>query len=537
MGNFTSWSIRHFAILAVLLVLLTMPLSNYTALALAEPSIDATDDLATIDLSIQDSSQIMELSVQAPVALPAGTPLLPATLVHIIDTSKAAWNPSSPDPSGVDYWPLTNRLLIDDSEVDEMPLYFTGKNVYLSTTSGNLTGTCNTMSFTDEPTGLAINPNNNHIFISTDLNDRVFEIGLGSDGTYCTADDTVTTTDVSALYGVNDAEDVAYGNNTVFVAGGVDAEVYRIPLGTNGVLGGGDDGPMTHFDTAGWGFHDLEGIGFNTDNGTLFIVSTQGSEHYLGEISTTGTFLRAYDLSLMGTDGNIRSDVAYGPGSQNPAVKSIYIASRGLDNDSNRKENDGRIWEINISGSVTFSDVPTNYWAYSSIEQLYAAGITGGCATNPLRYCPETSVTRAQMAVFLERSMKGSSYTPPPATGTMFADVPSSYWAAAWIERLAADGITSGCSTGYYCPDSPVTRAQMAVFLLRAEHGSLYKPPAVGSSTGFNDVPITYWAAAWIKQLAAEGVTQGCGNGNYCPDSPVSRAQMAVFLVTTFNLP
>jgi hypothetical protein len=55
--------------------------------------------------------------------------------------------------------------------------------------------------------------------------------------------------------------------------------------------------------------------------------------------------------------------------------------------------------------------------------------------------------------------------------------------------------------------------------------------------TGFNDVPDNYWAAAWIKQLAAEGVTGGCGGGNYCPGTAVSRDQMAVFLVATFSLP
>ena len=49
---------------------------------------------------------------------------------------------------------------------------------------------------------------------------------------------------------------MAYGNNTVYIAGGDDAEVYIIPLGPNGVLGGGDDGPMTHFDTASLGFSD-----------------------------------------------------------------------------------------------------------------------------------------------------------------------------------------------------------------------------------------------------------------------------------------
>ncbi|MBI3172811.1 MAG: S-layer homology domain-containing protein, partial [Chloroflexi bacterium] len=62
-------------------------------------------------------------------------------------------------------------------------------------------------------------------------------------------------------------------------------------------------------------------------------------------------------------------------------------------------------------------------------------------------------------------------------------------------------------------------------------------PPAVGASTGFADVPTTYWAAAWIKQLAAEGVTGGCGGGNFCPATSVTRDQMAVFLVRTFQLP
>jgi hypothetical protein len=115
--------------------------------------------------------------------------------------------------------------------------------------------------------------------------------------------------------------------------------------------------------------------------------------------------------------------------------------------------------------------------------------------------------------------------------------VPGTYWAAAWIKQLVAEGISGGCGNGKFCPDSPVTRDQMAVFLLRSEHGAGYNPPAVGGSTGFGDVPPDYWAAAWIKQLVTEGITTGCGGGNYCPTLPVSRAQMAVFLVRAFNLP
>jgi hypothetical protein len=183
-----------------------------------------------------------------------------------------------------------------------------------------------------------------------------------------------------------------------------------------------------------------------------------------------------------------------------------------------------------------FPDVPTSYWAYDFIERLAVAGITGGCGGG--NYCPEQAVTRAQMAVFLLRGIHGAAYTPPAVGSTTgFGDVPTDYWAAAFIKQLAAEGITTGCGNGNYCPEHPVTRAQMAVFLLRSEHGAAYSPPGVGAGTGFGDVPTDYWAAAWIKQLVAEAITAGCGNGNYCPEQPVTRAQMAVFLVRTFNLP
>jgi hypothetical protein len=115
-----------------------------------------------------------------------------------------------------------------------------------------------------------------------------------------------------------------------------------------------------------------------------------------------------------------------------------------------------------------FSDVPKSYWAAAWIEQFYKDGITGGCGTNPLRYCPTNPVTRAQMAIFLLRAKHGSNYKPPAATG-IFDDVPVTYWAADWIEQLSKEGITKGCGINplRYCPEASVTRAQMAVFIVR----------------------------------------------------------------------
>jgi hypothetical protein len=288
----------------------------------------------------------------APAALMPAASGLPTTVVHITNTSTSpgGWNPppASPDPSGIDYWPLTGKLLVSDSEVDEVP--FSGTmNVYQATTSGTLVSTCSTLSFSSEPSGVAINPINNHVFFSDDNGvsaDRVFELSLGSDGTYCTADDSVVSTPVGTLYGATDAEDVAYGNNTVFIADGVNAEVYVVPLGGNSVLGGGDDGTVTHFDTATLGFNNVEGIGYNGDSGTLFIASALPNEKFLGEVTTAGVLLNTYDLSSAGLIHP--EDVTYAPGSLNPAIKNIYLTDRGNDNNNFPNENDGRIFEINI---------------------------------------------------------------------------------------------------------------------------------------------------------------------------------------------
>ena len=115
------------------------------------------------------------------------------------------------------------------------------------------------------------------------------------------------------------------------------------------------------------------------------------------------------------------------------------------------------------------------------------------------------------------KSKHGSAYVPPPATGTVFSDVSAGAFAAAWIEQLAEEGITTGCGGGRYCPTMAVTRAQMAVFLLRAEHGISYVPPP---PTGiFADLSLSDPFTPWIEQLSLEGVTAGCGNGNYCPNS------------------
>jgi hypothetical protein len=185
-----------------------------------------------------------------------------------------------------------------------------------------------------------------------------------------------------------------------------------------------------------------------------------------------------------------------------------------------------------VNGWVAdFADVPGGQQFYIQITKLVANAITVGCGTGI--YCPLNSVTRQQMAVFLLKSKNGLCYVPPPCTG-VFPDVPCSNNFAPWIEALAEAGITGGCGGGNYCPTNPVIRQQMAVFLLKTKHGSDFVPPPCDGD--FNDVACPGNPFAdWIEELAAEGITGGCGGGNYCPSQSVRRDQMAAFLGNTFQ--
>jgi hypothetical protein len=190
-----------------------------------------------------------------------------------------------------------------------------------------------------------------------------------------------------------------------------------------------------------------------------------------------------------------------------------------------------KTWTLHVGGS--FADTPPSHLFYAFVENVFHNGITSGCGSGD--YCPGNPVRRDQMAVFLLKGEHGASYSPPPCTG-VFSDVPCPSPFADWVEQLAAEGITAGCGAGVYCPETAVTRQQMAAFLLKAEHGADYAPP---ECTGvFDDVPCPSTFAAFIEQLAAEAVTGGCSVSPplYCPTSPTNRGQMAVFLVRTFGL-
>jgi len=254
-----------------------------------------------------------------------------------------------------------------------------------------------------------------------------------------------------------------------------------------------------------------------------------------GAVAVFSAFDPAYGVEAWRSDGTDAgtfrlADVAPGPLSSSPL--GFTVSGRNLYFVADDNTHGFELWAIpRIAVTGTFADVPPNYWAWRFVEALAASGVTGGCGGG--NFCPGALVNRAQMAVFILAARDG--VPPPPATGTRFDDVPAGYWAGPWIEELAREGVVSGCSGNppLYCPNNNLTRAEMAVLLTVARGEN--PPPATG--TRFADVPASYWAARFIEQLAADGVTSGCGGGNYCPDLPITRGEMAVFLATAFHLP
>ena len=192
-----------------------------------------------------------------------------------------------------------------------------------------------------------------------------------------------------------------------------------------------------------------------------------------------------------------------------------------------------KTWTLHVGES--FGDVPTSQQFYAFIENLFHNGVTAGCWEDS--YCPDQPVTRAQMAVFLLKGEHGSAQAPPDCSSTVFTDEPCPGGPFVdWVNQIASEGITAGCGDGKYCPDDPVTRGQMAVLLLKGEHGGSYAPSACVATVFIDVLCPGAQFVDWINQLASEGVTGGCGDGKYCPDDPVNRGQMAVFLVKTFGL-
>ena len=351
------------------------------------PSGDLTDAPDELSIYVADSGgsrqalgQIVELSLTAAVAPAASS--FSSSLVHTVDT--AAWDKPSPDPSGLAYLSGKNRIMVTDGEVEETVggiTHFEGANVWEMTFGGNVIRTANiskvqptVVPMSNEPTGVAYDPAQDLYYFSDDGQKAVFRLNPGADDVVGTADDSWNSFGVN-VFGDGDPEGIAYdtAHDRIFVADGVNAEVYQYT--TTGSLVG-------HFDVASFGVQDPESVEYNPVSGTLFVLSNRPSGPIVVETSITGTLVQTINVAAAGA--RKPAGLAYAPASDGSGAFRFYIADRGVDNNSNPNENDGKIYEMTApqtgppnqdptitsdgGGATASKSVPENQTAVTDVD-------------------------------------------------------------------------------------------------------------------------------------------------------------------------
>jgi len=266
-----------------------------------------------------------------------------ATLVQTVNLFQL--NPPSPDPSGIAYLPAQDRLLVADSEVEEMSIW-AQVNLWKIHRDGTLDDTANIRPFTKEPTGLGFDPATGRLFISDDSARKIFIVLPGNDGKYGTSDD-VRTSFSTIPFGNTDPEDVAFATSTgdLFTADGLGAEIYRISPGPNGTFEGAGDDVITHFDVSALGVQDAEGLGYHPDRNTLLVPDGRSSTTMI-EVSLGGTLLTTIDISS--AQSKHPEDVAVAPATSGGG-NNLFMVARGVDNNSHPNENDGKMYEFSVN--------------------------------------------------------------------------------------------------------------------------------------------------------------------------------------------
>ncbi|OGO18784.1 MAG: hypothetical protein A2Z14_00275 [Chloroflexi bacterium RBG_16_48_8] len=188
----------------------------------------------------------------------------------------------------------------------------------------------------------------------------------------------------------------------------------------------------------------------------------------------------------------------------------------------------------------TFMDVPFDHPYHNYIDALYQEGYTAGCNVEPMMYCPERIMNRAESAVFVERGIHGAEYDPLDPIEVDFADVALDAWYADWVHGLWDDGYTAGCNADplEYCPERLHTRAEGCVFYLRMMYGKNYQPPDPPKGY-FKDVDTSAWYADWVDACWEAGIAEPCATEPdllFCPDDGLTRAVAAYMMVKAKGL-
>ena len=241
------------------------------------------------------------------------------------------------------------------------------------------------------------------------------------------------------------------------------------------------------------------------------------------DFTTNGTTARWGDYNGAGVD---------------PILGGMWVSGEYAKSKANNASIYGT-WNAYFPWTTTqmFDDVPTTNGNFNYINVMKLWGITLGCSSTSSKFCMLDTATREMLAVFVIRSLYGENFTYP--NSPYFTDIPATFGSFKYIQKFRELGLTSGCGDGTkFCPTDPTTRQMAATFLVRAKMRNLFPSDNFPYPTTayFTDVPSTDPNFSFIQKFRELGITLGCSAAGtqFCPSSPLTREQLAVFIVRAF---
>ncbi len=172
----------------------------------------------------------------------------------------------------------------------------------------------------------------------------------------------------------------------------------------------------------------------------------------------------------------------------------------------------------------SFTDIPGTFYE-DAVTALYDLGVVQGCAED--EFCAGQELTRGQVATILDRALELSSDDVELAT--TFVDTADNVHATS-IEAVTQAGLAAGCDEDRFCPDDPITRAQLAT-VLQMGFGL---DPAPEGEVYFRDRAGVHQEG--VNSITAAGVSNGCGLVHFCPGDHLIRGHAAVFIARALQL-
>ena len=271
-------------------------------------------------------------------------PTVEPKLIRVVPTS--GWAKPSSDPTGLTYQRSTGSLLISDAEIEEIGRLWSGSNLFITNRRGSLLRTRSVRRVTDEPEDIAWR-NRRTSYLVDDDRRRVYRVRTGPDGLIGTGDDRRREVLRTGRFGSRDPEGLAWRarDRSLILTDARRGRVFHIRAGSDRRFGTPDD-RVRRFSSAAVGVETPEDVVWDPRTDHLLIVGS--ADPVVAETTMRGRSVRTFDLSGSGIRRG--SGIALAPDPARSGVRLMFITDKGVDNETDPEENDGRLFVFRYPG-------------------------------------------------------------------------------------------------------------------------------------------------------------------------------------------